>query len=108
MTALLSVNRSLGMKGFVAVGDLVRAGGCQGSAEAGLAGQGSVSSGPGAFRWQPELLGPQCALFARKFPAATAEAVRKLDIGGEAAEKKLTVAAQAPASDQADSSHVRT
>lgn len=92
----MSATRSLGVDGFASVGELLKAGGCQGSAKEGAAKQGQESadvakegsaSPPANFRWQPELLGPFCALFARKFPSTTAEAVRKLDTVGEAAEK---------------------
>ena len=107
-----SAIRSLGVAGFVTVGALVSGdtGGCQGSADEGIAKQGpgvaNVSEHGSAipvahFRWQPELLGPLCALFARKFPSSTAEAVRKLDTVGEAAENRIVVG-------QADDAHVRT
>ena len=87
-----------GSQGFVRVRDLVRAGGCQGSAESAAAAAG--------FRWRPGLLGPRCSLFGRKVPAATAEAVRALDLAAAAAERPR--AAEAPAPAQADGMRERT
>lgn len=53
-------------------------------------------------------MGPHCALFARKFPAATVEAVRKLETAEDIAEKLRIVAARAADPNQANGSHVRT
>jgi hypothetical protein len=47
----------------------------------------------GSYEWQPELLGPQCALFARKFPQPTAEPMLWVRLTKrEAAAKSLSCA----------------
>jgi len=79
------VSCSLGINGFVDAQSASRDGWCQSK-------DIIRTEGLKSYQWRPELLGPRCSLFVRKFAADTAEAVRKLDTEGEAAaELKIVV-----------------
>ena len=73
---------SHGAMGFVSAGDLASVGGCKGPRK-GFFAWFSAGPDPGHFQWQPELLGPYCPLFARKFPPDTATAVLALGTAGK-------------------------